>query len=300
METHKDFEERHFKGQLRFEPMILDNTAIMGYKTCPTYYNYVLVLGYRPKIDPPYFSWGSSIHKFIEIVEKSIEENMALRLKKGLKAAKNKLISTKPEIKPNSKYSFVNEERLQETCLRLFKWWLEEKEHSKVEVLAVEQPFNVEIAPDIFIGGRADQIIQVGSDIYGRDWKTTGQQLNWFFSKLKPDHQFFLYTLAESIVQNRRVHGQVIVGIYNEKTKGPEIKAATVNYTQHELNEETENLLWWIDKINDSRKRDLYPKNERACWNCPFRIVCKAESDMGKLSILKSRFQHKPWDHTKV
>ena len=292
-----------FKDLKRVEPKIYDNSSIMEYKKCARGYSFRMVFGYQEKIMPLYFVWGTALHKFFEVLEvqtaKGIGPGPAL-----LKAKMEAVIAWKKDYvipkDPKNKYAWMTERRMELACDALYEWWLKEKHVGRITVIASEQPFTVELFDDVFIGGRADQIVKVGMEVYGRDLKSTSMGLGYWSRGLDPNHQFILYTYAEQELTQSAVKGQLILGLSTTKTQKTVAEQFTVNYTKYQIQAWKDEVLVWIKRIEESRKTDVYPPNENACWNCPFHYVCKQKGQLGQQNTLKRSYRFQPWDHQNV
>ena len=91
----------------RMEPLVMDSTASKLYKSCQRKYFFRIVLGrvVPNEVTPPYFIWGSAIHKCYEILEK---EGLA----KALAYANTFRITISEEFK---KFDFLDKTRFIKT-----------------------------------------------------------------------------------------------------------------------------------------------------------------------------------------
>lgn len=286
----------------RMEPLILDHTAIALYKDCPRKYFFQIVLGFRERDTPVYFTFGSAYHLFREVLETSKD------FKTGLGAALDywdKVQGDDPH--PEAKFSFMTRLRLMQSCTVAFRHWQHEKEVGKIEVLAVEQPFNVELVPGSgeFTSGRFDQIIRFNGRVWGRDFKTTSKDTKFYDRSLTPNDQFTRYTFAESLLKGERVRGQFIEVLYNaketkSKSGGPEISTFLAERTDFEIDDWLNDEMFTRRTIKQSREEDRWPKNEKGCTFCQFHSVCKIGSENGQLSKLRAEYVQREWDNTKT
>ncbi len=277
----------------RSEPFIMDSTAYKGWVECRRKYFYRFVLGKVP-IGNKYqviLDFGSAYHKFRELLETS---GYAVAMKYALSVVL-------PEQDPKSKFAFYNGQRLIKTCQKAFEHVQEEKKEGKFEVLAVEQPFNVEVAPGLFTGGRADQIVRWMGKIWGRDFKTTTKDKATFQKQLDPNDQAMRYIVGESKVTGQEVAGIIFEAVYNSKTEGPTIYSvlSTRNQWQKEI--------WLAEQevvardLKNARELDIWPMDTAGkCDWCPYHPVCRASSAGSMEGILKQNYKYEPWDHTKI
>lgn len=281
------------KNLPRDEPFIQDSTAYKLLIDCRRKYFYRIVLGrvipvnkYQIVLD-----FGKAYHKFREILELEGYGN----------AMKYILGYQLPKQDPAFKFAYLDSLRLVKTCQFAYNHWLLEKKLNKIEVIAVEQPFNVEISPGFSIGGRADQIVRWNGRLWGRDFKTTSKDAGTFDNSLNPNDQAIRYIVGESKIHGQEVQGIMFEAVYNTKTVGPQIytKLSTRNSEQLSVWEEEVKLNWeLLDQYY--RKNDIWPMDVHNCGWCDYRKVCKAGSEVAMENILRSDYKHQPWDFNHV
>lgn len=316
IEDHPEEKRRFMKKYPRFEPKVRDSTSIQTVKTCPRKYFFQIVLGRVPKEDAPYFPWGSAYHKFREVLErvygfgheapKKFEEAHAAEAFAA--AAEAGLAYWKKngrDQEPDSKYAFMTTERLLKSFVHAYKHWSREKMQGRIEVIAVEFPFNVRLADGSFTSGRGDQLIRWNGKPWGRDFKTSSVDMNFYSRRIEPNDQFTRYTLAEGKLAGEQLQGQFIEVLYNSKPtksdpKGPSIFELTTSRTTWQLNQfEHEQTI--INKtLEVYRETDTYPMHEPACPFCPFHSVCTKPTEGAMMAQLEAHFVVRPWDNTKV
>lgn len=312
METHKPAIANFMAGFKRHEPVIIDSTAMMAYKTCPRFYFYTMVLGFRPKEDAPYFAFGAAYHKFRESLEREILRGVheIEAFNTALSVAVTYATEHLPKQVSDTKWDFLTVERLRLSCSEAFKHWLAERINGKIKVVAYEQPFTLQMDDGTWIAGRADQIVEWNGAVWGRDFKTSSMTGPWYSRGLEPNDQFTRYTWAESKLhgwnpsdsktQPLQVKGQIIEVLHNSKKDGPRIEVYTTQRTQSQLRRWELEHHFWKEMIDKSRDEDMYPMNEKACNFCQFHSVCKAPTESGQMSQLKTYFKVQPWDCTNV
>lgn len=276
----------------RYEPLFQDHSATIVYKNCARRYFYRIVLGRVPRAEPyqVIFDFGSAYHKFREILElesygKAMEYIMSVTL-------------TKPA--PGSKFEYLNEMRLLKTCQAAYEHWQNEKKQKRIEVVAVEQPFNVELAPGLFISGRADQIVKWNGKLWGRDWKTTSKDQNAFSRGIDPNDQAVRYIVGESLLHGQQIQGIIFEAVYNTKTIGPKIFSVLSSRVKYQLDQWTKEQIFLNDNLKRSRELDIWPMEEHNCSWCPYADVCRKTSEQAMEGTLKQNYLLKPWDHNSV
>lgn len=310
MDTHDHSHAKRFSNFLRYEPVIVDSTAIMTFKTCPRKYFYRIVLGFTPKVIQPYFRFGSAYHKFREKLEEHYAagriagECFALAQAEAL-ATFDKEGGDPPK---DDKWAHLNKARLTASFMVAMKHWLNEKQQGVIKVLAWEQPFILVLPDGTKRAGRADQIIEWRGVMWGRDFKTTNKSLTPFYERgLEPNEQFMGYTWAENKLHggdaaqgNMIVKGQVVELLVNDKNKAPEISTFRTERLAHQVAEWERDHKFWTDCMAWCRENDAYPMNEKNCSFCEYHSVCKQPSDSAIMGQLKTAYVCKPWDCTKV
>lgn len=298
MLLHEHPNKRYLPVLERAEPLIMDSTASKGLKKCPRYYFYRFVLGRVLKQDSIVLQFGKFYHKFRELLELQ-----------DLKAALACLDDYKPDIENAGKFSYLTRQRLIETCLKAYEHSTNEKAKGAIKVIAVEQPFNVQLPDGTFIGGRADQIVEWNGKLWGRDFKTTSKIQSFFARECDPADQAMRYIYGESklhfgndcIERGKYIAGIIFQAIYNEAKKGPEIYNVISSRDLKQIREwENEQIL--INQVLAMyRDADIWPMHETYnCRFCEYAKVCRMPSDTGKIQVLKSDYHFSPWDHQNV
>ncbi len=309
----------HFE---RMEPLILDHTAIINAKMCMRKYFFAIVLGMNPRGAPaPYFSFGSAYHKYREVLEIKYQELCKQYEIKTLSSDKKNaiynachLIASKAgldyfkeatggkAVPVGDKWDFLTEGRLVKSFEAAFDHWKREKFQNKIEVLAIEQPFNVEIVPGSgeYTSGRFDQIIRWNGRVWGRDWKTSSKEGMFYSRGLDPNDQFTRYTFSEQELAGTRVEGQFIEVLYNSKKKGPEITVYTSSRTQWQLDDWKADEMFMRETIRRAREQDRWPKQEHSCGFCQFHSVCKMGNESAQMNTLKQHFEQRAWNNMTV
>lgn len=291
----------------RFEAKVMDSTMIQLAKLCKRKYFFQIVLARVPRKTAPYFAFGGAYHTFREKLEISYRDgNKEGDFKGAMEAALKKWDKEQGQDPPlGDKFDFMTRIRLMQTCAVAYDYWLQEKKNNKIQVIAIEQPFNVELAPDEFTSGRFDQIVRWNGKVWGRDFKTTSKDGAYYQRSHSPNDQFTRYTYAETLLAGERVQGQLIEAMYNAKStknkqNGPAITLYPVSRTDFELEDWLRDELQIRKELQLARENDVWPKNEGHCIFCHFHSVCKMPNVASQMSKLEYEFDVRPWDNTKV
>ena len=316
MELEEHLKIEFMKKFPRYEPKNKDHSAMIVAENCFRKYFYRIVLGFVPKEDAIYFAWGSAYHKFREILECEYGYGPNKPVKWDEEKAKNSFADAAlagltywrkhgKDQGPEDKFSWMTQARLLESFKKAFEWWTIEKKQGKIEVIAVEQAFNIRLPDGTYRSGRADQIIKWMGKTYGRDFKTTSKDSMFYQKTLVPNEQFTGYTYCEGELTGETIQGQIIEVLYNAKStktaqKGPEILEFPVNKTKWELDQWLKEHIQVTKMIDLCRQEDVWPMCAVNCSFCEFHSVCKQGSEAQQMYQLESAFKVEPWDNTKV
>jgi hypothetical protein len=274
----------------RQEPSTKDSTAVSTFKECKRKYFYRMVLG-RSKPEGEWtsvFAWGSAVHKFLEHLYAG--DDVATSTQEGLK------IFRAPT---HRNFEFQTKERLMQTFIKLFKFYTEEKSRRNVEVIGVEQPFNVIFPDGNVVGGRFDQIIKWNGRIWLRDWKTTSKRIDWWRKALEPNDQATRYIFGMSCLQfgqdkngypTKVIDGVLFTAIQNMKTNEAHIEAAPSSRNLWQLKKWMDDQMHIHGEMDRCRDADIWPMNEKACFMCEYKEVCNAPSEAAMEGMLKTHF----------
>lgn len=298
MEIREHPNKKFMEKYERFEPLILDSTAITAFKECNRKYFFQIVIAKVSKYTPIYFTFGTAYHKFREVLENTLDFKAGLFA--GMEAYDKGTGGTEPSV--DDKFSFMTKLRLMQSCKIAYDHWEKEKKMKAIEVIAIEQPFNVELEEGSgeFTSGRFDQIVRWNGKVWGRDFKTTSKEGMYYQRGLDPNDQFTRYTFAESELCGEQVHGQIIEALYNSKKQGPSITQYVSSRTLWQINDWKRDELHIRKQLTASRESDTWPKNERACTFCPYHSVCKMGSEGSQMAKLDAEFSVRAWDNTKI
>jgi len=291
----------------RFQPKTFDHSTVKLAKECFRKYFYRIILG-RTTNKSKYqavFDFGSAYHKFREVLELSYADsnNQLVAYGEALKAISEMRLSP-----GEGKYEFYTRQRLIETCNVAFEHWKNEKNAGRIKVLAVEQPFNVQLPDGKFISGRADQIVEWNGAVWGRDFKTKSKQQLYFDATLDPNDQATRYIYMESklhfgdkaIENGKFIKGIIFEVIQNTKTTKPKIYSTLITKNQFQLKQWEKEQVFFHTLIAQCQEQDVWPMCESSCSFCDFAKVCKAPSEASQENILRNDYILSPWDHEKV
>lgn len=310
---------RFMKRFKRYEPTVMDHSAIIQAMWCKRRYFYTIVLGFRSKDEPQYFGFGSCYHKFREILSKQWldakragavstdllkEEWMITAFGNAMHAAAE-LWKQKKMRDPvlGDKWDFLTLARLLESCTVAFKHWRDEREKGRIEILATEQNIIITLPDGSQVGGKADEIVKWNGQVWGRDFKTSTQnQDKWFTRKMDPNDQFTRYTYMEQKLCGEPVQGQLVEVMWNaagtkkELKKGPKIFQHMATRSQSQLAMWEQEQMFYKKLLDLCRTEDIWPMETRACSYCEFHSVCSRPGEQAQMAKLEAEFIQRPWN----
>jgi RecB family exonuclease len=317
MEIHQDHNPRFMKEFVRYEPVDKDHTAIAAAKLCLRKYFYQVVLGFVPKTEVVYFAWGSAYHGFREILDKEYgygahtprpfdadkaQHAAVLAIQAGDKIWRERGVDQPAD----SKLSYMTRPRLLETFKSAYEHWTIERKRGNIIVLAVEQPFVVELEDGIRTSGRIDRLERWLGKIWVRDYKASGKNPDWFSRSITPNDQATRYAYAAGLLAGEKVEGVVFEQMYNNnhtknKKHGPAITAHTASRTEYELEQWKREEIQVRGIIDSCREVDVWPQYEAACSWCQFHSVCsRGQSEEAQMYQLKTNYIVRPWDNARI
>lgn len=294
----------------RFEPVARDSTCIATAKQCFRKYFFSMVIAFRvPKGGVMiYLPFGACYHTFRHELENQFKIHGLNGLDKCLQPAWNKAEKDWPgdPLPKSSKWDYLTKEYLLVSCIVAFNHWKNEKIQGLYEILATEQPFEVMIDGKRTSGGTADQILRWNSDPWGRDFKTTGKEPQWYErGDLDPKDQFIRYTHGEGGLIGEEIKGQIVEVLFHHKvTKThngkPFIRSFIVAYTPSQIERWKQEQIVFEKLIDICRKADVWPACETFCSYCDYHSVCKIGTERGMAAKLQQNFIQKHWDFKNI
>lgn len=316
MEKHTNVLKRFLPVLERYEPVVLDSSAMTTYKACPRLFFYQYVLARVPKVSPVYIRFGSAYHKFREILSKryktwilenptsSIDNFPDPFLLEAIKGAIDLFTKEGGDPPPQDRHSHLTKGRLFASCKLAYEWWKNEKRQNQIIVIGIEDSINFEYANGNRKCGRVDEEVEWNGKLWIRDFKCSGKDPKYYPKSLAIKDQAYTYILGASSLSGRKVEGIIYEQMYNDKPtkttqKGPSIHPHLVQFTHSQMtNWEYEQQLWH-EQINRSRELDVYPmaENDMRCVWCSYYDVCNSMNENQMVAKLNNEFKHKVWDN---
>ncbi len=241
--------------------LTLSATKIETYLSCPKKYEffYIYNLPQKPK---PYFSFGNSVHKVLEILIKnyiynSQENNPNKLFVKFLELLKDNWI----------KEGYDNKEQMKEyfdTAIKIAKDIIniELKRKKDRKILDVERRFNIKYKDEVNINGIIDRIDDLGNKIEVIDYKTSNSMKD--FKDLKQDVQLYVYKKAVEELYQKKVSKISLWYVMHNNY---------VSVNTNEIDEET--IVKKIQNVIEGIKNKKFePKPSFLCNYCDFQNIC--------------------------
>lgn len=284
-----------------------DSTSLGWLKTCPKLYYYQMIEGYTPKGSRLHLDFGIWLHSAIEHyyilrMQQHLGHNDALR-----QVVREALTSTWDSetqqgwTHDDEKYANTKN---RQTLIRTIIWYLDtyplESDPAKTVLLAngkpaVELSFRFEVDHNLFLSGHMDRIVTFIDDRYVMDHKSTTSTLgSYYFAGYSPDNQMSLYSLAAKIAYNTPVSGVIIDGIQT-LVGGTNFERGFASRSTTQLEEWLDDFYIWAEAQARYADAKHYPMNDKACFNCSFRDVCRSDPRIRE-QVLRSNFTVRRWN----
>lgn len=270
------------------------NSQLKTFKSCPRRYFFNYRQELRGTKKALALDFGKAWHKamdklwFMHCIEKIRDENEIVR-----SAFNEFLISWK---KSNHPYPIPIEnekEYLPRTpgvaLEMLYSYYRTRQIYlDKITLISTEEPFAVPIDPDDpakFYVGYIDKVIIDEGRYWVIEHKTTtlysiaaGFQTRYIES-FDPDSQIDGYGYAlQMLYPDKKPMGVIIDAVLVHKDHHNISKFIPVNKSSVFANDWLEDTLYWWEKIDESIKENIFPKNVTSCFEqfgvCPFRNLC--------------------------
>jgi hypothetical protein len=214
----------------------------------------------------------------------------------------------KKESKPivehgHKKFAFLDELRLMTSCMVAYAYWQAELTAGKIRTLSVETPFNFLVSESLgeFSSGRFDAVVEWNGHLWVRDYKCSTTRKDWFERNLDPNDQAERYIVGlRTKVTDKKIMGVLFEVLWNQdEKKQPEIYVSTSTRTEAQLDSWKNDQEYWLRALDLARQSDQWAMNDKACWNCPYHLVCKSPNSNGQASALRSVAKFNPYDNMK-
>lgn len=279
-----------------------DSTSLSKYMECPTLYAYTIVLGYRPRSASIDLSFGSIVHKGLEIY-------WTQRFGGAIHDDAQKFTVAHLLVHYHSWKTDDTTKNLY-NAIRSVVWHTEAFHASHDETLALEGTPGIELAFKYDLGfdiygipvaycGHMDRVIRdpAAEGIWVVDYKTTKHALDQkYFSQFSPSTQLPGYLVGSTVVLHQPILGVRIDGIqvgvnFSRFNKGhiflgesqrDEWMKDTVYYIKNA------SRIFHNASVEEDIDLNLVPRNTQSCFGCNFRRVCSLPPSLRRAELAAS------------
>jgi PD-(D/E)XK nuclease superfamily len=307
-----------FSEKLPTLQIYIDSSSLSEFKICPRRYYYSMVLGRQPSAENIHLTFGTLLHKAVEMYHKArFHRDGGLTHIDALRASVKWLMKVTWDKENNRPWSSGDKYKNRFTLIRTVVWYLDIHQEDLLTTAllqdgrpAVELPFTIDSGYSSFTGeefrlcGTLDRIaiFQPDKNYYVTDIKTTQSTMgDFYFKKFTPDNQVSTYSIAGSIAYNMPVQGLIIDGI-QIAIEFSRFERALIERSQSQLTEWQEDLGYWLMNLNHCAETENWPRNDSACnlyGGCPFRAVCSQSNPNAATQVLMGAYRERIWDPLK-
>lgn len=288
-----------------------DSTSLGWLKTCPRYYEYSMIEGYRLRsMSSVHLRFGQEYHFGLEYYDKQ----RAFNIDHETAMEDTVLMALRRTWDDGKPWDSGHHVKTRETLIRSLIWYLDHfgKDDPAETVLlangkpAVELSFKLEldfgpsvgIAQPYVLCGHLDRVVTYGGGTYVMDRKTSSTTLSsYYFDQYTPDNQMSLYSLAAKIIYATPVKG-VIIDAAQIAVGFTRFSRGFAYRTDAQLEEWLVNSQHWFALATEFATQNFWPMNDKSCHQyggCPFRGVCSKSPDV-RQRFLESDFVRNEWN----
>ena len=290
-----------------------DSVSRGALKTCPRFYQYVIINGYTSKYENTHFFFGIGFHGGLELYDRKRAQGFSH--KQSLFFSIRYIIEYTWDY--NRKRPWLSDEptKNRETLIRAVIWYLIQFEDDPLETMilqdgkpAVELSFHydsgyVSITNEPYLQtGHLDRVVYWNDKIWIVDRKTTkqtlGKDIDKFFAKFSPDDQMSGYYFGGmSGIFHQQING-IIIDAGQTAVTFTKFQRGFSQRTKSQLNEWYEDLGYMLKQVETYAINNYYPMNDKSCNNfggCPFRSVCSEAPEM-RQELLDKFYTKRIWD----
>lgn len=283
-----------------------DSTSISSAMTCQRKYYYEMVRRIQPRTTSVHLIFGKIYASALELFYKERAagkpHDEAL-----ITVVRYALIESWDSTEQKPVY-FDDTKKTRPNLIRTIIWYLEQFGKEQDDGLttyhltdgkpAVELSFAIELTPEIVFCGHLDRVVQMGSETYVMDQKTTGGALsNYYFRQFDTSVQMTGYAFAGKMILKSPVRG-VIVDAAQIAVNFTEFGRGITTRSQDQIDDWFESVLRTVQGVWQSADEDYYPMNYSSCGNyggCPFLTLC-TNSKSVRENYIKSDYTERLWD----
>ena len=264
--------------------MVWDTSSLSSFSSCPRYYNFQNLLGYKSKIYSTATGFGSAVHDGFEQLDmgrfmgRSKDESV-------YEAVKLVIIEHGEDLQKSD-----DKARNLEAALRAIVWRAEEYWEDTIKIAtmpdgtpALEQRFEVPISDDgLRFSGRIDKVAELNNELYLVDTKTTKASLSdYYFNGFAPNNQIYAYLWAAKNILGLEIAGFIIDAVQTG-VNFCRFNRAVFKVPSPIIKEWYDDAIHKLSLAKIYADKDYYPADFTACGNyggCKYREICNESPD---------------------
>lgn len=283
-----------------------DSTSLGWLKTCPRYYQYSMLDGWRSKGESVHLRFGLVYHAALELYDTcrvgyqrpAMDHAGALR-----EAVRYSLTHTWDNGAP---WLPDHPSKTRDNLIRSVIWYLDqfgEADPAQTITLsngrpAVELSFRLPIGDELVLSGHLDRVAIFQGEPYVLDRKTTSTTLSpYYFERYAPDNQMTIYTIAAKVVFSVPVKG-VVIDAAQIAVGFTRFSRGMTHRTEGQLAEWLDELPFWHSQAKTMTALGRWPMNDKSCdkfGGCVFRGICNKDPHV-RQAFLETEFTRDPWN----
>lgn len=283
-----------------------DSVSSGALQTCARFYELSIIHGWSPlqrKVDMDFGIWLHESRERYYHARARGEDHDA-----GVRAALRHALTVTWNAELQRPWMSDDPNKNRATLARSIVWYLDTWEHDPLETVllangkpAVELSFSFQTDYQSDAGewfqlcGHLDRVVRFNGPLYISDLKSTKHTISpHYFDQFSPDNQLSLYTFAGQVVYELPVQG-IIVDALQIAVDWTRPARSIIQQTNEQLDEWYTDLGHWFRLAEDFARRQYWPMNKKACWNCQFRRIC-SKPPSARQQWLEADFQRRVWD----
>ena len=281
-----------------------DSTSLGMFKTCPRYYEYVMLQGYAGKGESIHLRFGLEYHAALEQFDRLMAEGAEREdaIRNVVRTLLERIQDWHPDLDTKAGH-YKNPETLVSLVVDYLDHFADDP--AKTYILndgspAVELSFRFELdwGPEAarikdmnesleehgslgqpyLLCGHLDRVVDFNDQLLVMDRKTSTMTLGaYYFQQYEPHNQMTLYTLAGKIILNAPIRG-VIIDAAQVLLEKPNAFARGFTYrTEDQLEEWLADLRVTLAFAESCATSGHFPMNDTSCdkfGGCRFRGIC--------------------------
>lgn len=291
-----------------------DSVSRGAFKTCPKYYQYVIINGYTTRYENIHFTFGIGFHAALELYDRKRTEGLSHIL--SMREAVRYTITYTWDFTRSRPWISDEPTKTRETLIRAVIWYLDQFEDDPLETMilkdnkpAVELTFHYDsglvsslTSEPYLLCGHLDRVVNWNLSPWIVDRKTTktsltGNSTEKFFAKFSPDDQMSGYYFGGTLIFEQPIKG-IIIDAGQTAVTFTKFQRGFTTRSKSQLDEWFTDLTYMFHQAEYYAKENYYPMNDKSCNNfggCPFRPICSEPPEM-RQELLDKFYTKRVWD----